>query len=297
MLTQAFMQHALLAGTAVALAAGLVGYFLVLRAQVFTGDALSHVAFTGALGALAAGLDVRLGLFVVTVLVALGMGTLGRRARLDDVVVGGVFAWILGLGVLFLSLYTSTRSASNGNGGVAVLFGSILGLSLSRAVASAVVGLVICAAILAMARPLLFASLDENVAAARGVPVRLLGFGFLALVGATAAEATQVVGALLILGLLAAPAGAASRLTTRPLRALGLSAAIAVGSVWLGLAASYLIPQLTPSFAILAVATATYLAAVVATRSRAPRYRRWSFRRHVGPDDPIVQKSTAMVDT
>jgi zinc/manganese transport system permease protein len=274
MLTHAFMQHALLAGTAVALAAGLVGYFLVLRAQVFTADALSHVAFTGALASLAAGLDVRLGLFAVTILVALGMGTLGRRARLDDVVVGGVFAWILGLGVLFLSLYTSTRSAGNGNGGVAVLFGSILGLSLSRAILSAAVGLVVSAAILAMARPLLFASLDENVAAARGVPVRLLGFGFLALVGATAAEATQVVGALLILGLLAAPAGAASRLTTRPLRALGLSAAIAVGSVWLGLAASYLIPQLTPSFAILAVATATYLAAVAATRSGARRYRR-----------------------
>jgi len=297
MLTHAFMQHALLAGTAVALAAGLVGYFLVLRAQVFTADALSHVAFTGALGSLAAGLDVRLGLFAVTVLVALGMGTLGRRARLDDVVVGGVFAWILGLGVLFLSLYTSTRSAGNGNGGVAVLFGSILGLSLSRAVASAVVGLVICAAILAMARPLLFASLDENVAAARGVPVRLLGFGFLALVGATAAEATQVVGALLILGLLAAPAGAASRLTTRPLRALGLSAVIAVGSVWLGLAASYVIPQLTPSFAILAVATATYLAAVAATRSGAARYRRWPLLRHVGPDGPMVQKSTAAVDS
>jgi zinc/manganese transport system permease protein len=273
MLTHAFMQHAFLAGTAVALAAGLVGYFLVLRAQVFTADALSHVAFTGALASLAAGLDVRLGLFAVTIFVALGMGTLGRRARLDDVVVGGVFAWILGLGVLFLSLYTSTRSAGNGNGGVAVLFGSILGLSLSRAILSAVVGVIISAAILAMARPLLFASLDENVAAARGVPVRLLGFGFLVLVGATAAEATQVVGALLILGLLAAPAGAASRITTRPLRALGLSAAIAVGSVWLGLAASYLIPQLTPSFAILAVATATYIAAVAATRSHARRGR------------------------
>ncbi len=271
MFTHAFMQHALLAGTAVGLAAGLVGYFLVLRAQVFTADALSHVAFTGALASLAAGFDVRLGLFVVTILVALGMGTLGRRTRLDDVVVGGVFAWILGLGVLFLSIYTSTRSAGNGNGGVAVLFGSILGLSLSRAIVTAVIGVVISIAILAMARPLLFASLDENVAAARGVPVRLLGFGFLALVGATAAEATQAVGALLILGLLAAPAGAASRLTTRPLHALGLSAAIGVGSVWLGLTASYYIPRLTPSFGILAVATAVYLAAVSATRPRRGR--------------------------
>jgi len=196
------------------------------------------------------------------------MGTLGRRGRLDDVVIGGVFAWILGLGVLFLTLFTTRRSAGNGAASVAVLFGSILGLSASRAVVTAVIALAISAAIVAMARPLLFASIDENVAAARGVPVRLLGFGFLALVGATAAESTQVVGALLILGLLAAPAGAASRLTTRPLHALALSAGIAVASVWIGLAASYAVPQLTPSFAILAVVTAAYLGAMAASRPR-----------------------------
>src|SRR5207248_11438860 len=114
-----FMQHAFLAGTAVALAAGLVGYFLVLRAQVFTADALSHVAFTGALAALAAGLDARVGLFAVTILVALGMGGLSRRARPYDVAIGGVFAWILGLGVFFLTLYTSSRSGT-GNGAASV---------------------------------------------------------------------------------------------------------------------------------------------------------------------------------
>src|SRR5436305_2994736 len=261
MFAHPFLQHAFLAGTAVALAAGLVGYFLVLRAQVFTADALSHVAFTGALAALAAGLDARIGLFTVTILVALGMGTLGRRARPDDVVIGGVFAWVLGLGVFFLTLYTTTRSGTgNGAASVSVLFGSILGLSASRAVVTVVVGLVICAAQLAIARPLLFASLDENVAAARGVPVRLLGYAFLVLVGAAAAESTQVVGALLILGLLAAPAGAAARLTTRPWRGLALSAGIAGGSGWLGLTLSYLVPRaLPPSFAILAVATLTFL--------------------------------------
>src|SRR6266545_4274397 len=190
------MQHAFLAGTAVALAAGMVGYFLVLRAQVFTADALSHVAFTGALASLAAGLDARIGLFAITILVALGMGGLGRRARPDDVVIGGVFAWILGLGVFFLTLYTTTRSGTgNGSASVTVLFGSIFGLSASRT-------------------------------------------------------------------LLAAPAGAAMRLTARPLLALALSAAIAVISVWIGLTASYLIPKLPPSFAILAVATLTYLATI-----------------------------------
>jgi zinc/manganese transport system permease protein len=269
MFTHPFMQHAFLAGTAVALAAGLVGYFLVLRAQVFTADALSHVAFTGALAALAAGLDARIGLFAVTILVALGMGTMGRRARPDDVVIGGVFAWILGLGVFFLTLYTTTRSGTgNGSASVTVLFGSIFGLSAGRATLTAVIAAMICAAIVAIGRPLLFASLDENVAAARGVPVRLLGFGFLALVGATAAESTQVVGALLILGLLAAPAGTASRITTRPLHAMGLSAVIAVASVWIGLTASYAIPKMPPSFAILAVATLTYLVTIGAGRLR-----------------------------
>jgi zinc/manganese transport system permease protein len=238
MLGHPFMQYALLAGTAVALAAGLVGYFLVLRAQVFTADALSHVAFTGALATLAAGMDAQIGLFAVTIVVALGMGALNRRARPDDVVIGGVFAWILGLGVYFLTLYTTTRSGTNGSASVTVLFGSIFGLSAGRATLTAIIALLICAAMVAIARPLLFASLDENVAAARGVPVRLLGYGFLVLVGATAAESTQVVGALLILGLLAAPAGAASRLTTRPLHAMGLSAAIAVASMWLGLTAN-----------------------------------------------------------
>ena len=269
MFTHPFMQHALIAGTAVALAAGLVGYFLVLRAQVFTADALSHVAFTGALAALAAGLDARIGLFAMTILVALGMGSLGRRARPDDVVIGGVFAWILGLGVFFLTLYTTTRSGTgNGSASVTVLFGSIFGLSASRAALATVIALVISAVTVAIARPLLFASLDENVAAARGVPVRLLGSGFLVLVGATAAESTQVVGALLILGLLAAPAGAATRLTTRPLWGLGLSAAIAVASVWIGLTASYAIPKMPPSFAILAVATLIYLATIPAGHLR-----------------------------
>src|SRR2546423_11626057 len=262
MLAHLSMQHGSLAGTAVALAAGLVGYFLVLRAQVFTADALSHVAFTGALAALAAGLDARLGLFALTVLVALAMGALGQRARPDDVVIGGVFAWVLGLGVFFLTLYTTTRSGTgNGAASVSVLFGSIFRLSASRAVLTAVIALLVSAAVVALARPLLFATVDGNVAAARRVPVRLLGLGFLVLVGLTAAESTQVVGALLIVGLLAAPAGAASRLTTRPLRALGLSAGVAGASMWPGLTHRYLVHAHAPRFAI---------------PSAADRYHPWS---------------------
>jgi zinc/manganese transport system permease protein len=103
MLAQPFMRQAFLAGVPIAVIAGLVGYFVVLRSQVFTGDALSHVAFTGALGALALGIDVRLGLFVCTLAVGVGLGLLGNRGRADDVVIGTVFAWVLGLGVLALS--------------------------------------------------------------------------------------------------------------------------------------------------------------------------------------------------
>jgi len=268
MLSQPFMRHAFLAGTAVAIAAGLVGYFVVLRGQVFTGDALGHVAFAGALGALAIGLDARIGLFAATMAGAVAMGLLGPRGRPDDVVTGNLFAWVLGLGVLFLSLYTTSRSAGNGRAGVSVLFGSILGLSTAQAAFAAVIGVAVCLSLAAMARPLLFASVDEAVAAARGVPVRALGLAFLAVVGACAAEATQAVGALLLLGLLAAPAGAAQRLTARPYRGMALSAGLAVAAMWAGLTASYLVPKVPPSFGVIAVAAGLYLGAFALTRVR-----------------------------
>jgi zinc/manganese transport system permease protein len=261
-LAHPFMRHAFVAGTAIAVASGLVGYFVVLRSQVFSSDALSHAAFTGALGALALGVDLRLGLFVVTVAVALGMGVLGPRGRADDVVIGTVFTWVLGLGVLFASLFTSSGSAEHGSATVNVLFGSILGLSSDQARFAAVVGLAACVSVLAIGRPLLFASVDEAVAAARGVPVRLLGIGFLVLVGVTAAEATQAVGALLLVGLISAPAGAAQRLTDRPWRGLAIAAGMAVFAVWAGLTISYLHGSIPPSFAIMAVATGGYLVSV-----------------------------------
>jgi zinc/manganese transport system permease protein len=273
MLTQPFMQHALLAGTAVAVLAGLVGYFVVLRGQMFAGDALSHVSYTGALGALAIGVDLRLGLFVATITVAVVLGLLGGRGIADDVVIGTTFSWVLGLGVLCLAIVTTHHAEGNSTASATVLFGSIFGISSgdARTVALTAVGLVVLLG--AMARPLLFTSLDPTVAAARGVPVRALGLAFLAVVGATAAEATQAVGALLLFGLLAAPAAAAQRLTTRPWMALWLSAGLATLSMWVGLAVAYAAPTLPPSFAILAVATGIYVIALVVT-SVAGRARR-----------------------
>lgn len=263
MLNHPFIRHGFIAGTGVALVCGLVGYFAVLRGQVFTGDALSHASFTGALAALALGLDARLGLFGVTVAVALGMGLLGARGRADDVVIGTVFAWVLGLGVLFLAIYTTRRSSGNGAAGPAVLFGSIFGLSSGGAWLALLIGLAAAAALITLARPLLFATVDEAVAAAQGVPVRGIGLIFLALIGLAAAEGAQVVGALLVLGLLSAPAAAAQRLVDRPYTGLALSAALALAAMWGGLTLSYAVPRLPPSFAIIATATAIYAVAAL----------------------------------
>ena len=281
LLSHPFMVRALVTGGLVAMACGLVGYFLVLRAQVFAADALSHVAFTGAAAALALGIDLRFGLFGACVGVAALLALIGRRGRPDDVVTGNMFAWVLGLGTLFLSIYT--RSSSNGQTGVNVLFGSIFGLDPGPARFAAWVALGLGVVMIVLARPLLFATLDEAAAAAAGVPVRSLGVAFLVVVGAAAGEAAQVVGALLLLGLLSAPPAAAHRLTTNPWRGLALSAALAVGSMWAGLILAYELPVLPPSFAVVAVATGTYVAALLAS--------------HFGGKDPVPRPlSTARAE-
>ena len=258
MLTHPFIVHALVAGTAIAIVSGLVGYFVVLRGQVFAGDALGHVAYTGAFAALAIGLDLRIGMFAATVGAGLVLGLLGGRSIADDVTIGTVFSWVLGLGVFFLAYYTTHDSTANGTANVNVLFGSIFGISTSAMWTAVAISAVLVVAISTIARPLLYASIDSAVAAAAGVPVRALGALFLALVGATAAEASQIVGALLVFGLLAAPAAAARRLTPDPWRGLWLAALLATASVWAGIVLSYAAPTLPVSFAIMTVAAAMY---------------------------------------
>jgi zinc/manganese transport system permease protein len=269
-----FVRNAYLAGTFIALVCGLIGWFVVLRGQVFAGDALSHVAFTGAVAAAAIGIDPRIGLFAATILLAGVIAGLGRRAAADDVTIGTVFSWILGLGVFFVTL----AATSSGGGESAItaantLFGSIFGLDAAAARLAAAIAIAATVGLLVIARPLLFASIDRDVARAHGVRIRALGIAFLLLVGIIAGEATQAVGALLLLGLLAAPAGAASKLTANPWVGLALSAAIAVGSMWGGLALSYQIASLPPSTAILLIAAGTYLlaSAVRSYRQRRPQ--------------------------
>jgi zinc/manganese transport system permease protein len=170
-------------------------------------------------------------------------------------------------------VYTTHRAAGNSTANANVLFGSIFGISEASAATAAWLAAALIAVLLVIARPLLFASIDPDVAAARGVPVRLLGPLFLAVVGATAGEASQAVGALLIVGLIAAPAAAARHLTTRPWAALALSGGLAVAAMWTGLALAYAAPVLPPSFTIMLAAAGEY-----ALAAASPRVRRLSSR-------------------
>jgi zinc/manganese transport system permease protein len=261
MFAHAFVRNAYLAGTFIALASGCVGWFVVLRGQLFAGDALTHVAFVGAIAAAVLGLDERIGLFVLTLLVAGGMGALGSRARTDDAEIGTVFAWILGIGILLLAVLGSSSSGGSGITAANALFGSIYTLSSGSAVVAACVALAVTVALLAGFRPLLLISMDAELAMLRGVRVRLLGAAFLAGLALITAQGTQAVGALLLLGLMAAPAGAAHRLTASPYVGVALAAGLGLAAMWIGLALSYAISSLPPSTAIIGTAAVEYAGA------------------------------------
>jgi zinc/manganese transport system permease protein len=268
MLGHPFITHALVAGTAVAVVCGLVGYFLVLRGQVFAGDAQGHIAYTGAMGALVAGLDPSIGLFAATIAAGVALGAISRRGA-DDVAIGSFFSWILGLGALFLTYYTTHGSANNGTANVNVLFGSIFGINDQARTLALAVAAGLGVVLIAIARPLLFASIDPAVAQAAGVPTRSLSTLFLVIVGVTVAEATQIIGALVVLGLLAAPAAAAARLTTRPWHGFWLSAFLATVAIWIGVTAAYAVPAAPATFTIMSTAATIYLmAAAISARDR-----------------------------
>jgi zinc/manganese transport system permease protein len=249
-----FMRNAYAAGTIVAVVAGLIGYFLVLRALAFAGHALSHIGFAGATGALVLHLNPIIGLLAFTGGAGAIMGALGQRLRGRDVVIGIVLAWMLGLGVLFLTLYKGYA-----NEAFALLFGQILGIGVGSVVVTLIVGVASVAVLGVIARPLLFASLDEDVAEAKGVPARWLGIAFMLLLAAAVSEAVQVVGILLIFSLLVTPAAIAERVTSRPALGAALSAILALLFTWIGLAIGYWLSP-PPSFFITSIAFASYLA-------------------------------------
>lgn len=259
MLSYQFMRNAFLSAAIVSLVAGVVGYFVVLRRTAFAAHALSHVGFAGAAGAVVVGLSPVVGLLTFCLAGALVMGSLGQRLRDRDTVIGIVLAFMLGLGVLFISLYNgfSTEAYS-------ILFGEILGISPSDLMVTAVVGLVALVGMAAMYRPLLFASVDEEVAVARRVPTRLLSMAFLLTLGLAVAVAVQVVGVLLIFALLVTPAAVAERLTVRPASAIAVAAGLAVACSWLGLAIGYYFAY-PVSFFITSLAFVAYVLARLAT--------------------------------
>ncbi len=248
-----FMRNAFEAGTIVAIVAGLVGYFVVLRGLSFAGHSLSHTGFAGATGAILLGLGAMYGLLAFTIGSALIMGFLGKRLHGRDVVTGIVLAWTLGLGVLFLSLYTGYATEA-----YAVLFGEILGISVRDVQTTLLTSGVTLLIMAVIYRPLLFSSLDEEIAEARGVPTRVLSIIFLVVLALAVSAATQVVGVLMIFALLITPAAIAERLTTRPKRALLSSVGLSILFTWGGLAISYYVPY-PVSFFITSFAFFTYV--------------------------------------
>lgn len=265
MLGYDFMRNAFLAGGIVALVAGTIGVFLVLRNLTFAGHALSHVGFAGATGAVLVGVAPLWGLVTFTVAAAIAMGLLGERLRNRDVAVGIVLALALGFGVLFLSLYTSHATQAT-----AILFGDVLGVDPDTIRGLAGLGIGALLALAAVSRPLLFATLEPELAEARGVSLRLVSVLFLVIVAVAVAEAAQVVGVLLVFALMVGPAAASLRLTSRIGSGVALSAALALAETWGGITLAY-VTDLPTTFWIVLLSSAAYLLSVFASRVRATR--------------------------
>ena len=249
----AFMQHAFEAGTIVAIIAGIVGYFVVLRRSSFAAHALSHIGFSGAAAAVLIGVAPVYGLLVFTSVGGIGIAALGRRAASRDVQIGTVLAFFLGLGVLFLSLYKAYAEQA-----YSILFGEVLGVSTGGVLLTLFAGLIILVVTAVVYRPLLFASLDEDVAEAKGMPVLWLGVIFMLLVAVATSFAVQVVGVLLIFALMVTPAAIAQMLAKRPRQVIILSVAIALFATWLGLFIAFYTPY-PVSFFITAIVFVLYL--------------------------------------
>lgn len=260
MLTYDFMQRAFAASGIVALVAGCVGYFLVLRGQTFAGHALSHVGFAGATGAVLLGLSPLGGMLVFTVAAGVAMGLLGERLSGRDVAVGIILALALGFGLLFLNLY-----ASNAAKVTALLFGNVLAVSPAMLRDLILLAVIALAALALISRPLLFASLQPDLAEAKGVSIRLVGALFMAVAAIAVAQSVQIVGVLLVFALMVGPPASAQLLTSRLWSGVFLSAGLAIAQAWFGIVVAYYTDWPT-SFCITALSALVYLTALALTR-------------------------------
>ncbi|MGH7119880.1 MAG: metal ABC transporter permease [Acetobacteraceae bacterium] len=256
MLEYGFMRDAFAASGIVAALGGLVGYFLVLRGQTFAGHALGHVGFAGATGAVLIGVSPFAGLIALSVLAGIGMGFLGERVTERDVAIGIVLALALGFGLLFLSLYTRFASEA-----VALLFGNVLAVGMTTVLALFGLGVASLIGLAAIARPLMFASLQPEVAEAKGVSLSLYSVLFLGIVGLATAACAEIVGVLLVFTLMVGPAATAQRLTPRVGTGLLLAAVLALGEAWLGITLAFYTNWPT-SFWITALSTLAYVGAI-----------------------------------
>lgn len=234
MLHYGFMQHALLAACAVSVLCGLVGWFLLLRAEAFAGHALSHVGFTGATGAVLLGFKPLAGLMGATLVAGLAMGGMGARLGRRDVAIGMVLSLALGLGLLFLHFYTAYAAQAT-----ALLFGNVL--AVDRATVAALCGLclVSLAGLALIGRPVLFAAIHPEIAAASGLSPRAVGMAFLAIAAIAIAGAAEIVGVLLVFTLLIGPAASAQALSRRISSGLVLAPLLGLGQAWAGLTAGF----------------------------------------------------------
>ena len=248
-----FMKHAFEAGTVVAVVAGVIGYFIILRRSSFAAHALSHIGFAGAAGAVLLGLSPLLGLLVFTCGAGFAMATLGRKISDRDVQIGTVLAFMLGLGVLFISLYSGYATEA-----YSLLFGEILGISSADVLVTLIAGFLLLIVVALIYRPLLFVSLDEDVAEAKGIPTYWLGVVFMLLTAIATSIAVQVVGVLLIFALMVTPAAVAQQIASRPAEGIIFSVLIALLATWFGLFISFYLPY-PVSFFITTVTFAIYV--------------------------------------
>ncbi len=255
-----FMRNAFIGGSIVALASGLVGYFVVIRRDGFAAHALAHIAFPGATGAVLVGAPITVGLAVFCTAGALAIGALGKRVDRREVATGTILAFATSLGVLFASL--ASKSA---NTVTSVLFGNLLAISPEQLLTFTVFTVVLSIAVASIARPLLFASITPQVAEAKGLPVRALGITFMVLLALVVTMAVQVVGTLLLFALVVSPAATAIAITARPAAVVAIGTAIALGAVWTGLIASAMF-NLPPSFPIITIVFVGWLVTIALTR-------------------------------
>jgi zinc/manganese transport system permease protein len=257
-----FMTNAFAAAGIAAAVSAVVGYFLVMRAQTFAGHALAHVGFAGATGAGLIGLSPIWGLTGFTLIAGVAMGLMSERISNRDVAVGMVLALALGFGLLFLHYYTAFATQAT-----ALLFGNVLAVDRAMIATLAALAAVTVLGLAAIMRPLIFASLQPELAEAKGVSLRFVSTAFLVVVALAVSQCAQVVGVLLVFTLMVGPPAAAQRLTSGLWSGLGLAAGLAIAEAWLGLTLAFY-SDWPVSFCIAILSALGYFAALAAPSAR-----------------------------